>query len=171
MPLVSVREHDELRAVVLAFGRLERTVKNAINRQTRAELAPIWTDEVDRRLRTGMDRLVVGAGVRVKAGNPPVVQAAQSTRAIGKRLVPADQWQGWEFGYGDPKTHTATYTRRTKKGGRAGVTRHTARQMPPRRRQGRIAYPALTSAAPRLAALWVATVVRCVHQAAEGKEG
>lgn len=168
MPLVSVRNHDELEAVVLAFTHLERNVKNAVNRATRSELAPIWTEEVNANLRTRMDKLVLGAGVRVKAGNPPVVMAAQSTRAIGKRLVPAEDWAGWEFGADRDKT--TTYTRKTKKGGRANVTRHTARQMPPRRRQGRVAYPALAQAAPRLAALWVQTVVRQVHLAAEGQE-
>lgn len=169
MFVLSVRNHEELRAVVLAFKALDRTLKRDINAQTRAVLGPVWQQEVAARLRTPMDSLVLGAGVRVKAGNPPVVQAATSRKAIGGRLRPANDWQGWEFG--SEGYRRTTYDRRSKNGGTHTVTRNTMTQMPPRYRTGRVAYPALAATAPRMAALWVQTVVRAVHLAAEGKEG
>jgi hypothetical protein len=165
---ISVRDHRELKAVVLAFARLQNTVKNEINKATRSTLNPIWQGEVRQNVRTRMDAKVVAAGVRVKAGNPPVLQAAQSVRAIDGRLRPADDWQGWEFG-SSSRSATTTYTRKSKKGGTHKVTRHTMAQMPPMRRQGRVAYPAMAETVPRIAALWVQTVVRVVHEAAEGK--
>ncbi|WP_263732558.1 hypothetical protein [Cellulomonas sp. SG140] len=165
---LSVRNHDELKAVVLAFTRLDKTLKRDINAQTRAVLGPVWQQEINARLRTPMDSLVIGAGVRVKAGNPPVVQAAQSRKAIGGRLRPATDWAGWEFG--SEGYRRTTYTRKSKNGGTHKVTRNTMKQMPPRYRTGRVAYPALAKVAPRMAALWVQTVVRAVHQAAEGRD-
>jgi hypothetical protein len=166
--VLSVRDNDELKAVVIAFTQLPRAVTKDINAATREVLNPIWKSEVESRLRTPMDRVVLGAGVRVKAGNPPVVQAATSTRGVGKtrRLKPADDWQGFEFGA--DRNKKTTYTRKSKNGGSHQVTRRTARQMPPIKRTGRVAYPALAEVAPRMAARWVQGVVRIVHEAAEG---
>jgi hypothetical protein len=165
---ISVRDHRELTAVVLAFTRLENTVRNEINRATRATLNPIWQGEVRSKVRTKMDEKVIAKGARVKPGNPPVLMAAQSTKAIGGRLRPADDWQGWEFGA--DRSKTSTYDRRNPTAaGTHGVTRHASRQMPPVTRTGRVAYPALAGTALRAAALWVQTVVRVVHEAAEGK--
>ncbi len=166
--LVSVRDHDELKAVVLGMRALDRDARNQVNRQTRANLSPIWTSEVERRLTSPMDRLVLGSGTRVKPGNPPSVLAAQATRGIGKgrRLVPAERWPAWEFGATDD---TTTYERRSKRGGTHKVTRHTARQVPRRTPKGRVLMPALRAATPRLNSLWVQTYVRTVIDVFEGR--
>lgn len=164
---LSVRDHRELKAVVLAFSRLETTVKREINTATRASLNPMWQGEIKARVRTRMDEKVIAKGARVKAGNPPVLQAATSVKAIDGRLKPAEDWQGWEFG--SDKGKTTTYDRKSEKGGKHQVTRHTTKQMPPRIRSGRVAYAAMAQVVPRAASLWVQTVVRCVHEAAEGR--
>lgn len=164
---LSVRDHRELTAVVLAFSRLETTVKRDINAATRSTLNPIWQGEVKSKISSRMDAKVIGAGVRVKAGNPPVLQAATSTKAIGGRLRPGEDWQGWEFGA--DRSKVSTYSRKSKRGGTHQVKRHASRQMPVINRTGRVAYPAVAGTVPRVAALWVQVVVRCVHEAAEGR--
>ena len=167
---ISVRDSDELRAVVLAFKVLPRAIRNEINRATRETLNPIWQDEIRSRLVSPMDARVLGTGVRVKAGNPPSVQAATSTRAIGRtrRLRPADSWYAFEFGAADIET---TYQRTSSKGTRHTVKRHTRRQLPARTRDGRVIFPAYHAAVPRMASRWVQGVVRLIHEAAEGKAG
>jgi hypothetical protein len=167
---ISVRDSDELRAVVLAFKVLPRALRTEINKATRETLNPIWQEEVRERLVSPMDARVLGAGVRVKAGNPPVVQAATSTRAIGRtrRLRPASSWQAWEFGAADTVT---TYRRTSTKGTTHTVKRHTRRGLPPRTRDGRVIHPAYRAAVPRMASRWVQGVVRLIHEAAEGKAG
>lgn len=169
MRLISVRDHRELRATVIAFSRLPSTIRTEINRATRSQVNPIWQGEIAAHSRTSMDALVLAKGARVKAGNPPVLQAATSTRAIGRdrRLKPAEQWAPYEFGAN--KNKVTTYDRKTQHGRQAKVTRHTTRQLPTRIRQGRVVYPAAKAAIPRIASLWVQTVVRCVHEAAERK--
>lgn len=154
--------------MALAFKRLPRDLVRDINRAVRAELGPIWTAEVDRAARTDLDRRVLGPG-RVKAGNPPVLQAATSVRGIGRprRLKPAEHWHAFEFGANREKV--TAYTRRSPKGGTHTVRRHVNRGLPPRIRTGRVIYPAASKAAPRAAALVVATVVRRIHLAAEGR--
>lgn len=169
---ISVRDHKELKAVVLAMTRLESSVRREVNKATRTALAPIWTDSVQRRLartRNPLDRRILGVNVRVKAGNPPVLMAAGSTRAIGGRLKPADYWWAWEFG-GTPGAYGTYQRRNPKSGGTHRVRRRTAAQLPVRVKEGRVLYPAVADAAPRLAALWVQTVVRTVHEAAEGRQ-
>ena len=162
--MISVRDVDELRAIVIAMSRLRRDVRNDINRATRATLAPAWQGEVKERATGPMDRRVLDAGTRLKPGNPPVLQAAQSRRGIGKskRLKPSTEWYAWEFGADREKYET--YTRKGHK-----VTRRAQRQLPTRYRKGRVIYPAAANIIPRAAALWVQLVVRKVHEAAEGR--
>lgn len=166
---ISVRDIDQLRAVVLAFKVLPRDIRNDINKATREALNPIWRGEIEARLQSPMDKRVLGSGVRVKAGNPPSVLAATSTRAIGssRRLKPAEGWAPWEFGADRDKV--TTYTRRSTKGKTHQVKRHTARQMPARTKDGRVIFPAYHATVPRMASRWVQGVVRLIHEAAEGK--
>lgn len=166
--LVSVRDDRSLRATVLAFARLDRELRTEINRETRAVLGPIWTESINRRLasRSHLDALVLGSGVRVKAGNPASVVAASSRRPIRGRLRPAEAWPAWEFGAAERDAYTK-YTRRTQSGRRANVTRRTMRGLPQHIRTGRVIYPAFAEAAPRLASAWTQTVVRKIHEAAE----
>lgn len=163
--MLSARGSDQLRAVALAMKLIERDVRNAINRATRQTMTPVWRDAVAANARTGLDRRVVATGVRIAAGNPPALVAATSKRALRGGLVPVETWQAVEFGADREKV--TTYSRRSPKGTQHQVTRHTARQMPQRRRGGRVAYPAVKQFAPRLAALWVQIVVRQIHEAAE----
>jgi hypothetical protein len=170
--MLSVKGNDELRATALGLKLIERSVRNAVNRATRAELKPIWRSELESHkagTRSLTTRLL--AGDRVSPGNPPTVYAATSRRGIGKRkaLSPAEDYNLAEFGGHD--TLYRTYERRSRNGGTHSVTRRTNTGLPPYIRKGRVVYPAAAEAAPRLASLWVQTFVRTVYEAAEGKSG
>jgi len=164
---VSVRDHRELRAVVLAFKALPQAIRKDLNKAVRDALNPIWRDELNATAHTTMDTRIILAGARVKAGNPPVVLAAQSTRAIGGRLRPADWWFAWEFGANRNKV--TSYERVSRNGGTHPVRRHVSRGLPDRRRGGRVAFPAFAATAPRMLSRWVQGVVRIIHDAAEGQ--
>lgn len=157
----------ELRAVVLSLRAATPELRREMNSRARQEMGPVWKAEVGQRLQTDLDRRVIGAGVRIKAGNPPAALAAQSRRRLRGGLVPAEEWAPVELGANRAKT--ATYRRTSPKGRTHSVTRHTARQLSARRRSGRVALPAIAELAPRLASLWAATIVRTVLDAAERK--
>jgi hypothetical protein len=163
--VLSVTGSAALQAAVLALKSARRDVKSDINKQTRATMSPVLKAEVESRARSRMDKRVIAAGTRVKAGNPPAGLAAQSKRKLPGGLIPAQDWGGVEFG--SDRGKITTYTRATRKSGRVSVTRHTARQMPARSPKGRVAYRALREVAPRMAALWVQTIVRVFNEAAE----
>ncbi|MEU4361199.1 hypothetical protein [Promicromonospora sp. NPDC023987] len=168
--MLSIEGNDELRAVAFGMKFIERDVKNAVNRATRAELKPIWRAELDVSLagtNTFTSRILKGA--RVSPGNPPTVYAATSRRGIGKdkRLNPAEHYYLGEFGARDSLYRT--YTRQSENGGSHTVKRRTNTGLPHAIRKGRVVYPAAAQAAPRLASLWVQTFVRTVYEAADAK--
>lgn len=149
----------------------DRTIKNAINRATRAELNPIWQDEIAQRVNSmpRVDQLVLGRGVRVKAGNPATVTAASSTRALSGGLVPNARAKGFEFGT-DDREGTSTYSRRSPRGKVHSVTRRTKRHLPNRTPKGRVIWPAFADTGPRITSLWVQIIVREIYDALEGRK-
>lgn len=163
--MLAVRGDDRLRAVVLALKAARRDVRNDIAKATRQTMSPVWRDAVAKRARTDIDRKVIAQGARIVAGNPPVAVAAQSRRRLAGGLVPTERWHAVEFGAN--REEVTTYDRRSPRGTVHDVTRHTQRQLPPRYRKGRVAYPALKEVVPRLASLWVQIVVRKFNEAVE----
>lgn len=170
--MLRIEGNDELRAVALGMKVIERDVKNAVNRATRAELKPIWQAELAAATAgTNSFTSRILGGSRVSPGNPPTVYAATSRRGIGKdkRLNPNEHYYLGEFGARDSLYRT--YTRRSENGGSHQVKRRTNTGLPPAIRKGRVVYPAASQAAPRLASLWVQVFVRTVYEAAEAKSG
>ncbi|MGN8245294.1 hypothetical protein ACTHAM_002413 [Cellulomonas soli] len=167
--VLSAKGQPELRAASIALKRVSREVRSDINAALRQQGNDIWRGEVAGKTRTSLDTAILGSNVRVAAGNPPVAIAAGSRRPIGRgrRLVPDRSWAAWEFGTDNKDTYSR-YARKSKNGGRHQVERRTMRGLPPRYRKGRVLYPAVRSAAPRVASLLVKLVVSKVMSAAEG---
>jgi hypothetical protein len=165
-----------VKTAVLLFKAAERDLRNRINRETRAVMNPVWRGLVALHATTPFDYAVIAVGARIQPGNPPVAVAATSRKVLksadGTRrkaggFIPAEKWYAAEFGANRAKEDT--YGRTSPRGTRHQVTRHTARQLPVRRRQGRVAHEALKDIVPRLVSLWVHIIVRTYSDAAEGK--
>lgn len=168
--MLSVHDTRELQAAVLALKGADRALRGEINRATVQVGNAIWRPLVAAHATTHMDTRMLAVGARVKAGNPPVALAANSRRPVGssRRLIPADRWQGFEFGA--VRGNRTTYERRNRKaGGTHKVTRDTRAQLPRRTPKGRVVYPAFAEAAPRMVSLWVQLIVRKYAEAAEGR--
>lgn len=163
--MLSVHGSDALRAAVLALKLARREIRNEIARATRSEISPVWRDAVAAHARTPLERAVIAKGARIAAGNPPAAVAASSSRKLKGGLVPSAQFYAIEFGANTEKV--TRYARTSPKGRRHTVTRATARQLPQRRRTGRVAYRALEDVAPRIASLWVSLIVRKFNEAVE----
>lgn len=164
-----LRAGDDARldAVIFGLKLIERDVKNQINRTTRANLKPIWQQELQKNL-AGANTFtskMIGKGL-VQAGNPPVMRAATSRRALSPGgLVPDSDYFLAEFG--GRSTLYSRYRRRSAGGGTHDVRRRTMLGLPPTIRRGRVAYPAAAEVAPRMASMWVQTFVRSVYEAVE----
>lgn len=161
------RAPAELRAVVLLFKAAPREIRNAINRDTRTVMNPVWRSLVASKARSRFDSQMLARGARIKAGNPPAAVAATSKRAVSGGLVPAEKWHAAEFGADRSKVET--YTRKSPNGGTHKVTRHTARQLPARVKRGRVVYAAVAEIAPRAVSLWAHIIVRRINDDLRGE--
>lgn len=169
--MISVRDHRELEAVVLAVKAADRTLRGDINRATVQVGNAIWRPIVTANATSHMDTRMLAVGARVKAGNPPMAMAANSRRPVGasRRLVPGQHWQAWEFGAvaGAPRTYDR---KNRRKPGTHKVTRRVNAGKPPWTPKGRVVYPSFAEMAPRMVSLWVQTVVRKYAEAFEGRQ-
>lgn len=166
----SAATDDTLRALVYAVKLMPRGLRSAVNKETRQLGNKLWRFAVDDRAQTKMDRLILAKGARVKPGNPMVLTAATSKRPLkgGGGLIPNEaRW--WEFG-SDSRANKRPYDRRNRSGsGHHTVTRRTARQMPARKKNGRVIYQAAADMAPRITAMVVQVTVRHIHEAHRGE--
>lgn len=153
----------ELRAVVLAMKQADAEVRRDVSARLRETMNPAWRSEVNQHL-TGAGRLegqMLTAGVRITAGNPPVLNAANSKKKVGRGdLTPAEDWQMYEFG--SHGTKTSAMVSKTGK----HYPRHTRRGLPQFKKTGRVLYPAVAAILPRVAAFWAQSVIRAFMQAA-----
>jgi len=167
--VLRVGDHRELQAAVLALKQLPRDLRLDINKATRDVMNGPWKQAVEAHATSPMASRVLATGARIKAGNPPVAQAATSSRAIGRdrRIRPVDVWPGYEFGAN--RNVYSRYKRTSPNGKVHTVERRTQRHLPNRNRKGYAVYPAFAEMAPRVTSLWVQIIVRKTYDAFEGK--
>jgi hypothetical protein len=159
----------ELRATVLAMKLMGKTLRSEVNKATREQGNEIFRGLINTRAGTKLDQAVLAKGARVAAGNPPRLIAASSKRAVrGGTLVPDRTGRSFEFGTKDQEAFK-TYERKSRNGGTHTVTRRTRRQLPSFQQSGRVIFPAVADAMPRLVSLWVQLVARKTLDAFEGK--
>lgn len=162
---VKVSGIDEAVAASYALRRSDAELRREMTGNIRSVVNPMWQGAVRERGRRRVDEAVLTKGARVVAGARPSLVAASSSRELAGGLVPRDDWQAFEFGAtSDAET---TYSRRTRSGGRASVTRHTRRQLPPRYASGRVLYKAVGAIGGRVFSLWAQTAIRTVFEALE----
>lgn len=152
---------DEFRAAAMALRAAPRDLRTQINRNMRAEMSPVWKKEVNVAAFTPFERALITPGARLAAGNPPTLYAAQSRKKLARRsnpLIPAEHWFLAE--YGANRSEFTRY-RRTYPGGTPhDVRRRVKTGLPRRKSSGYVLGPALASVGPRLASMFVQTVVR-----------
>lgn len=164
--MLSARGSRELRAMVYAIKAADRDLRRMIYKTMRDTMNPVWQGAVRQHASTPLESRVLMAGTNIKAGNPPVLQAATSRRRVSG-LVPTEHWAGVEYG-GTQDAYTR-YTRRSPRGRSHTVERRTMRHLRPRRRAGYVLEHAVTEVLPRLAALATQAVVKTYMDAIDGK--
>jgi hypothetical protein len=159
---IDVRGSDALRDVVLAINQSDRDVQRAIRTYTKAELTRPWLEAINKEATTSVERRVIAATATVSVSNQNIrIQSAAKGRKLSGGLQPKIDYAPVEFGSGRHKT---TYTRKGHK-----VTRTTGTQFKQPNRRGYVFYPAAARMIPRLASLWVQTVVKTYADIFDGK--
>lgn len=159
---VDVRGSEELRDVVLAINRSDRDVQRVIRQYTKSELTGPWLNELNQRASTVLEHRVVSQTATIAVSNQNIrVQSAAKGRKMTGGLLPKVDYPAVEFG---AKQQKVTYKRKGH-----DVTRNTRAQLRPRNLKGYVFYPAARHMIPRLASLWVQTVVRTYADIFDGK--
>lgn len=158
--------NDKLLAATIALRTLDRDNKKMIRQQTKTMAAPAWTEAVQRHTSTRLESRVLGATARVAVSDQNVMlQSAGVGRSLRGGAKPSEIFGGVEFGA--RQQLRASYTSTSRHGRRFQVNRRTQAQFRPRNPQGYVVWPAAAQVIPRIAALWVQTIVRGVHEAFE----
>ena len=159
---ISVWESTELQGVLLAMRGMDKELSAQIRKATRTVTEAEWRGDLAKHASTDLERTVLVRSARVSVSNQNVtlksgtLASKLSGGAKTFELTPSVEW-GSATG--------RTITSKSKKG--KTYTRRQGSTFKPRKRQGYVAYPAAADAIPRLAALWVATVVRTFYEAVE----
>ena len=159
---IDVRGSDELRDIVLAINQSDKDVQRAIRVHTQAELTRPWGQEVLKQSSTQLENRVLAATTVVSVSNQNIrIQSAGKGRRLSGGLIPKSDYHPVEFG---AKGGQTTYQRKGHT-----VRRNTRAQFKPFNRKGYVFYPAARRMIPRLASLWVQTVVKTYADILDGK--
>lgn len=165
---ISVFGSRELQTVILGLKNQDRDARKEIRQRTKAMAQPEWQKAVAEQASTRLENRVLAATARVTVSDQNVqLQSARIGRKLSGGLLPTKSYAAVEFG-GD-RAATNTYEARSRLGKRYQVTRRTRAQLRPSNRTGYAVYPAAARMIPRLAALWVQTYVRTLHEKLEGR--
>jgi hypothetical protein len=163
---ISVFASKEFAAAILALKAMDRELA----KQTRAGLKTVsqseWQEAVRGNVTTRFETRVLSDTARVAVTDQNItLKAAAMGRALSGGIKPTDAAHSAEFGA--DRAFARTVDGRGKTG--TPYTRRTRAQFKPRNLKGRVVYPAAARVIPRMAALFVQTVVRTTHEAFEGK--
>lgn len=165
---IDVTKSRELQAAIFAIRSLDKTIQKLVRQHTKRIAAPEWSKALNRKASTALERAVLANTSVVTVTNQNVrARSASKGRRLSGGLNPKTDWPGVEFG---ATAQNATYTRVSPKGTRHRVTRKTGTQLRRRNREGYVFYPAAREMVPRLASLWVQTIVKTIGNALEGKQ-
>ena len=178
---INVRSSQELQATILSIRSAPKNIQQNIKQYAKADIVPAWQQELaDQEHDNLQARLLIGTGratvtnttVNLRSGGVnAAVSGGLSTDSLNPLGRGGDQhsYKAAEFGANRYLTNKA-YTSHSKKGKAYTVhNRHTQRQFLPANKNGYVVYPAARKVIPRVAALWVSTVIRTMHDAFEGK--
>ena len=160
---ISVFESPEIQGVLLAMRGIDKELAAQIRKATKTVTVGEWRGFLAAEASTALERRTLVDSARVAVGNQNVSlrtgQLAKKTSGGGKLYQLTG---GVEFG-----AHPGRPVR-SKSGKGKAYWRKQGTGFKAPNPGGYVAYPAVAKAIPRIASLWVSTVVRTLHEAFEG---
>lgn len=156
---IDVRQSREMQAALLALRTVPREIRAQVRKYTRQMVLPEWKKGLESRAVSRLDQKVL-----VKSSSAQVRDTNVVLRSGAKGKL-KDITKAVEFGADREKTNS--YQGRSPKGKRYPVSRRTARQLAWRREEGRVVYPTANELIPRIASLWVQTIIKTFYEALE----
>jgi hypothetical protein len=173
---IDVRSSEQLQAVILSVRSAPKNVQQNIKHFATADIIPAWQQELNEQGANPLQQVLLVDTGRATVTNTTVNLRSGGINAAVKGGLSTDylspqgsrSYRAAEFGANQYLTVPA-YKSRSRKG-RPDVihNRHTQKQFKPYDKEGYVVYPAARKVIPRVAALWVSTVIRTLHEAFEG---
>ncbi|MGA1838464.1 hypothetical protein VD659_16215 [Herbiconiux sp. 11R-BC] len=165
---IDARSSRELQAAILGVRRARKEFQADIRKWSKDLIAPEWNKGLAEHASTRLEHKALVASSRVSVSNQNIkLKSASLQGKLSGGLKPADTWYAIEYGADVAKK--TTYEATSKNGKKYSVTRRTSAQLRPRRRGGYVIEPTVTDLLPRIASLWVQTVIRRFMDGIEGK--
>lgn len=163
---ISVNSSKALQATILALkgmpAELSKQTRKAVKTVSDAE----WSEAVRGNVTTRLETRVLSDTARVAVTNQNVtLKSASVGKSLSGGWKPSQLAKAVEFGA--PRDTVKQYTATSSKGRKFAVKRHTTRQFKGVSRTGYVVYDAAARIIPRIAALYVQTTVRTLHEAFE----
>lgn len=163
---IDARSSRELQALILSMRQASREVAKIARRYTREMVLPEWRKALAEQADTRLEHIVLVDSSRVTVSNQDVrLRSGQLARKLSGGARTHEISKQVEFG---ASLRESRYT------GRRGsktfpVSRTTGRQFKHENSKGWVVYQAAAQIIPRIAAVWVQTVVRTFAEAVERK--
>lgn len=154
----------ELQAALLAIRRAPSELQKQFRQHARAMVEPEWQKAVTEQASTRLQQRVLAQTAKASVSSQNVrLSSAGSASKLSGGLQPSKNGHAVEFG----ANANRQVTQRSRKGKQ--YTRRMGDAFGAPRRAGHAVFPAARSIIPRIASLFVQTVVRTLHDAFEGK--
>lgn len=161
---LDVTNSRELQAVLLAVRQAPAELQKQIRQHTKAISDPEWRKAVTEQADTRLQHRILAETTRTTPSNQNIrLASAGSAKRLSGGLSPSKNGKVVEFGANPART----VEQRSRSGKR--YKRRMGNAFGPLTRKGNAVYPAAARMIPRIASLWVQTVVRTLHDALEGK--
>lgn len=169
---ISIFASKELQAVLLAMSNLDKELSKQLRQQTKAVVGPEWTKATRENAQTRLEQRVLADTARVAISNQNITL---KSAGVGKRLsgglMPKETGYAIEFGAdrfnaGQGRTYVSTSVRGKKF---TVHNRNTVAQLRARNKKGYVVYPSAAEVIPKVASLWVQTVMRGIYEAFESR--
>lgn len=153
---IEVKNSREMQAALLALQTVGKDIKAQVRKYTRQMILPEWKKGLESRATSKLDSkvLVKSSSVQVRDTNVVLKSGAKGKL---KDLTKAVE-------FGTDRDSWSEYQGKSPKGKPYKIKRHTRRQLAWHRQEGRVVYPTANDLIPRVAALWVQTIIKTFYE-------
>lgn len=154
----------EIRALVVGLSYADREFANGFRREARAKLMPEWKGALEQSRPNRLQRRVLVQSSNVTVTDRSIRLRSGSTGRLSSGTTVASVARAVEFG--QAQNFRTRYQRRNEsKPGEHTVVRRTAVPVGPRKKTGKVVYPALERFVPRAGAITVDLFADAVRRA------
>jgi hypothetical protein len=155
---ISLLVSKELQTLAQAIRGLDKEMSAQLRKHTKLVVGPVWQESVRGNVTNRLQTRVLSDSATVAVSDQNVMLRSGGIGRLSSGLPKSEIAFAAEFGANRDSTEEVV----SSKGKR--YQRHTRRQFKYARPRGYVVYPAASEIIPRIASLWVQTMLRTTHE-------